>query len=63
MNFNEDELQFSIENSNHPKKDKEASGIGIENTKKRLALLYKDSFEFDILKNKENYRVNLNIPL
>jgi hypothetical protein len=63
MNFTENQLQFSIENSNHPKKDKEASGIGIENTKKRLALLFKDNFDLNILETKDIYKVNLNIPL
>jgi LytS/YehU family sensor histidine kinase len=63
MNFNEDQLQFSIENSNHPKKDGNASGIGIENTKKRLSLLFKENFYFNISENKNTYKVNLNIPL
>ncbi|UMB53190.1 histidine kinase [Lutibacter sp. A64] len=63
MRFTEDKLQFEIENSNHPKKDDEASGIGVENTKKRLALLFKDNFDFKISETKEVYKVNLSIPL
>ncbi|MDV7186366.1 histidine kinase [Lutibacter sp. TH_r2] len=63
MNFSDDKLYFEIENSNHPKTDEEASGIGIENTKKRLALLFKDNFDFEISDTEEVYKVNLNIPL
>ncbi len=63
LSFTEGQLQFSIENSNHPKKDNEASGIGIENTKKRLALLFKDNFDFNISETTAIYKVNLNIPL
>jgi sensor histidine kinase YesM len=63
MSFTEDRLNFTIENSNHPREEGESSGIGIENTKKRLSLLYKDNFDLDILDEKEIYKVNLNIPL
>ena len=63
MNFTENELQFSIENSNHPIKTEVASGIGLENTKKRLALLFQENFEFNISETQETYTVNLNIPL
>ncbi|UMB59647.1 histidine kinase [Lutibacter sp. A80] len=63
MHFTEDKLVFEIENSNHPKKDDEASGIGIENTKKRLTLLFKNNFDFKISETKELYKVNLKIPL
>ncbi|WP_157961086.1 sensor histidine kinase [Lutibacter citreus] len=63
MSFTENELQFSVENSNHPKKDSEDSGIGVENTKKRLALLFKENFNLNISETKEIYKVNLNIPL
>jgi LytS/YehU family sensor histidine kinase len=63
MSFSEDKLQFEIENSNHKKITEEASGIGIENTKKRLALIFKNNFDFTISETKEIYKVNLNIPL
>lgn len=63
MSFTENQVHFSIENSNHPKKEEEASGIGIENTKKRLALLFKDNFDFNISETNEIYKVKLNIPL
>lgn len=63
MRFSENKLHFEIENSNHKKIAEDASGIGIENTKKRLALLFKNNFDFTISETKEIYKVNLNIPL
>ena len=63
MYFLENRLNFTIENSNHPRDTEASSGIGIENTKKRLSLLYKDNFDLEILGEKEIYKVNLNIPL
>lgn len=63
MSFTEDKLLFSIKNSNHPIKTEAASGIGLENTKKRLDLLFKDNFNFKVTETKETYTVNLNIPL
>jgi hypothetical protein len=64
LSFSENEMNFNIENSNHQQeRNEEASGIGIDNTKKRLALLFKDNFDFNISETKEIYKVNLSIPL
>ena len=63
MSFTESRLNFAIENSNHPRETEGSTGIGIENTKKRLSLLYKDNFDLDIVEEKVIYKVNLNIPL
>lgn len=63
MKFSENQLHFEIENSNHSKVADENSGIGIENTKKRIALLYNNDFDFTILETNEIYKVNLTIPL
>jgi LytS/YehU family sensor histidine kinase len=63
MSFSENRLNFIIENSNHPRDREASSGIGIENTRKRLSLLYKDNFDLEILEEKEIYKVNLSIPL
>ncbi|MBT8318192.1 MAG: histidine kinase [Lutibacter sp.] len=62
MRFSQNKLHFEIENSNHSKITDENSGIGIENTKKRIALLF-NNFDFTISENKEIYKVNLSIPL
>ena len=63
MSFTENRLSFKIENSNHKKDADTSSGIGIENTKKRLYLLYKNEYDLTITDTKEKYAVNLNIPL
>jgi hypothetical protein len=63
LSFSEDKLHFEIENSNHKKTAEDASGIGIDNTKKRLTLLFKDNFDFNISETTEVYTVNLSIPL
>ena len=48
MEVIEDEIQFTASNSNFPKTDtdKSGSGIGVENLKKRLNLLYPKKHEF-----------------
>jgi len=43
--------------------DKEYSGIGIENTRKRLVLLYGNNYHLDIINNEDILTVNLSIPL
>jgi two-component sensor histidine kinase len=39
------------------------SGIGIDNTRKRLELLYGNNYQLDIIDNKDLFIVNLSIPL
>ncbi|MGB5667400.1 MAG: histidine kinase [Maribacter sp.] len=63
MSFKKDWLNFKLENSNHPIKTEASSGIGIENTRKRLDLLYKNEYDLTISDTGETYSVNLNIPL
>ena len=64
FSFLENNLVFEIQNSNHSKKSIEkGSGIGIENTKKRLDLIYKDNYTLNVIENDEIYSVKLNIPL
>lgn len=63
LSFTENELNFEIENSNHPKTGEAASGIGLENTKKRLDLIYKNKYTFAIDETKKIYRVNLSVPI
>jgi len=41
----------------------ESTGIGIENTKRRLELLYSGKYELEIKKNKEDYSTQLKIDL
>lgn len=56
-------LWFQITNSNHAKDEKEEkSGIGIENSMKRLELLYGNSHILQI-QNEDEFTVKLGIPL
>ena len=58
-------IRFEIENSisENPKIVDEVGGIGIENVKKRLAILYPDRHELLIDENSRSFKVNLNIDL
>ena len=64
FSFEEGLLQFEIENSVHGKHEKvENSGIGIENTRKRLDLIYGSNYELKIDESPQIFKVKLNIPL
>tara|TARA_R110001583_G_scaffold1670_2_gene12984 strand:+ start:1734 stop:2846 length:1113 start_codon:yes stop_codon:yes gene_type:complete len=64
LSFSKNKLNFEVENSIHTKKgDESSSGIGIENTKKRLTLLYKNDYILIINTTEKVFRVNLTIPI
>lgn len=64
MSFSEENLIFIIKNSNpNFNKTNETKGIGIENTKKRLDLIYGENYTLKVDDNKEFYLINLNVPL
>ncbi|MCX6268320.1 MAG: histidine kinase [Bacteroidetes bacterium] len=57
-------LLFEVKNSKTEKSHmSEFSGLGIENTRKRLTLIYGDTYHLDIIDNEELFTVNLSIPL
>jgi Histidine kinase len=59
-------LHCNIRNSNHKVKTHskgEYSGIGLENIKKSLKLLYDDNFILDIVDKEAEFEVNLKIPV
>ena len=59
-----DSLTFTVKNSNHKNlRDKDASGIGLENTRKRLDLLYGNKYTLDINEEIDLFTVNLHLPL
>lgn len=65
MSTEHNQLHFSIQNSMPGRdytKDK-AGGIGLENVKKRLDMLYKDAYELKIDQGEKVFRVDLNILL
>jgi hypothetical protein len=59
-----EKLLLVVKNSKTEKKQiGKFSGIGIENTRRRLELLYGNNYTLDIIDNKELFIVNLSIPL
>lgn len=64
IHSNEKNLFFDIENSVHPtKEEKKNSGIGIENARQRLDIIYGESYKLNITSDKQTYKVNLIIPV
>lgn len=65
INADVDKINFEIENSKsqNPKVIDEVGGIGIENVKKRLAILYPNQHELVINETTEAFKVNLKINL
>jgi len=60
----QERLIFIVKNSkNDNKQIGEFSGIGIENTRKRLDLLYGDKYHLDIIDNADLFTVNLSVPI
>ncbi|MDL2277233.1 histidine kinase [Parabacteroides sp. OttesenSCG-928-G07] len=53
---------FRVENSVFKKKD-EAAGVGLENVRKRLQLLYKDNYTLHVEDTADDYKVELIIPI
>lgn len=55
-------IDFSVSNS-HEKSQSTPNGIGLENIKKRLELLYKGQYKLDISESNDSYQVQLNLEL
>lgn len=61
----ERQLIFKIVNSNYPKEKQSIdniSGIGLDNIKKRLELIYPDRYSFFIIEEKREFQITLTIP-
>lgn len=56
-------LIFKCSNSKHRTKKDEHHGVGLENVKKRLQLLFGNNYTYTINENENEYNVSLNIPL
>ena len=64
LTIGNDKLLMVVKNSKTDKKvSDDFSGIGIENTRKRLELLFGNNFSFDIFDNPNTFTVNLSIPI
>lgn len=60
----DEKLTFEMENSKaHPEKKEESFGIGNENSRKRLNLIYGDKYSLKMKDSKTEYCVYLTIPL
>ncbi|WP_026776761.1 sensor histidine kinase [Polaribacter sp. Hel_I_88] len=60
LKVDENELNFTIENSSI-KKENSKKGIGLENIKKRLEMLYQKDYFLEILQEDNVFKVNLKI--
>lgn len=64
LTIGEERLLLVIENSKTDQNQiREYSGIGIDNTRKRLELLYGNNYHLDIIDNINLFTVNLSVPL
>ncbi|WP_452603124.1 sensor histidine kinase [Pontimicrobium sp. MEBiC06410] len=60
INFENDSLYFYIKNTVQ-NTNNEQQGIGLENIKKRLELLYKNNYNLDINRNNDSFEVKLTL--
>jgi len=66
LKIENNELFFSVKNNKHKSallKPAENTGIGINNSRRRLELLYRGRYALDIDNNEATYKVNLKIDL
>lgn len=63
LKLEEKQIIFHCINSNQPSNQDPHSGIGLENMKKRLKLLYGDNFHLSIEADPKTYKVLLEIPV
>ncbi|MBK3515782.1 sensor histidine kinase [Carboxylicivirga marina] len=64
INCSSHQLEFSIRNSNHQTANlNEPSGIGAENSRKRLNLLYGNNYTLEEENSSEHYLIKLTLPL
>lgn len=58
-----DRFHFTCRNSKHKESTEEHGGVGLENTRKRLNLIYGDDYTLNIEDTEDTYNVELDIPL
>ena len=64
LEVEKDELKFHMSNSYCPdQKAAEKGGVGLENIRERLALLFPEQHELQIQQNEHTYRVDLSIKM
>ena len=62
---NEDQLVFICDNTNYPKDDadRSGSGIGLENTRRRLELMYKGRYDWEQSLENDIYHVKITLNI
>ena len=55
-------IVFNSKNS-HAKSDSKTTGIGLDNIKKRLELLYQNNYTLDIIESNDLFEVQLQLKL
>ena len=55
-------VRFTCRNSCNPSEDKSYGGVGLSNVRKRLDLIYHDSYKLEITQNEAIYNVCLSMP-
>jgi LytS/YehU family sensor histidine kinase len=65
VNATSNYIELEIENSQPKSKinKDEVGGIGIENVKKRLSILYPEKHQLNIVQSSETFKINLNLEL
>ncbi len=57
-----DEVVFACRNSRKPEDEERHGGVGLQNAKKRLQIIYGNSYTLHIVSNEEEYNVLLRLP-
>jgi two-component system LytT family sensor kinase len=63
LNISDQAMKFSISNFKNAYQKHEVGGIGLQNVKKRLELIYGVKHQLDISEDKDRFNVNLQLPL
>lgn len=58
----QDRVVFTCRNSNHPRQASEKGGVGLRNVRRRLELIYGNSFKLDICNDVEQFSIRLEMP-
>lgn len=63
INCTDDRLHFACDNSKYKAATEQHGGVGLQNARRRLELIYGDDYTLDINDKEDKYEVKLEIPL